>query len=508
VISRSPYPNSTAMVVFRSKEDDVAKISVSVYVSNFPNSCSTKDLFHQCKQYGHVVDSFIPNKRSKNGAKHSRGVEAELCPAVVLGDECLASKDLSKSIAWVEVEGVLFKLWSNNTFKRIAGRWGELLDIDDQEEACYHSKRLCIQMKSGRRWVPDFVDEPDDKDQEDDMSKEGNFHNNVSGRGAGDSEQGEVPKTLFEYDDKMNNLETKDNKSEASLKFPPGFTPIVSSYMDVKHREGDSVGNSKVGKLYSDVTGRDGISGGSILDMLEEMVKVGQVMGYNMEGCKSNTAEIIGSQGVEEETKMENMNLLCVRLCWGNLDFEYAQSDSVGNSGGILCVWDPNSFCKHSVTCSYYIVMVRGVWRSTGHKWKGDVVIMGDFNEVRFKSDRFGSVFNAHAAAIFNTFIRSFGLEEEDGWKDSIGDNSNAMRNLMDKLKDLKKVIHVWNKSNALRDSRSNLISDLELVDSRIDKGYGTAEDVKSRVDLLSKIQDIDKLKSIEMTQKTKVKWL
>ncbi|GKC85193.1 hypothetical protein Tco_1140910 [Tanacetum coccineum] len=72
---------------------------------------------------------------------------------------------------------------------------------------------------------------------------------------------------------------------------------------------------------------------GSILDMLDEMVKVGQVMGYNMEGCKSNMADIIRSQGVEEETKMENMNLLCVRMCWGNLDFEYARSDSVGNSG-------------------------------------------------------------------------------------------------------------------------------------------------------------------------------
>nr|GEY20920.1 reverse transcriptase domain-containing protein [Tanacetum cinerariifolium] len=427
-------------------------------------------------------------------AKHSGGVEAESCPAVVLGDECLASKDLSKSlvarvkefaslanlkvalcnegfvdmkitymgelwvllefgslesinlfqvnqsvrswfscinqvvldfavdgrIAWVEVEGVRFKPWSNNTFKRIASRWGELLDIDDQEEACYHPKCLCIQMKLGRSilenfkiihrgkafwirasetpgWVPDFADEPDDEDQEDDMLKEGNFHNNVSGRGGGDSEQGEVPETLFEYDgieknvemkdgtkeqdiqsadpfqiypllDKMNNLETKYNKSEASLKFLPGFTPIVSSDMDVKHGEGDSFGNSKVRKLYSYVTGPDGKqtirngkeesansitsghfkiskiprTGGSILDMLEEMVKVGQVMGYNMEGCKPNMAEIIGSQGVDE----------------------------VGNSRGILCVWDLNSFCKHSVTCSDYFVMVRVSEKETWLSWE------------------------------------------------------------------------------------------------------------------------------------------
>nr|GFC25192.1 RNA-directed DNA polymerase, eukaryota [Tanacetum cinerariifolium] len=50
----------------------------------------------------------------------------------------------------------------------------------------------------------------------------------------------------------------------------------------------------------------------------------------------------------------------------GNLAFEYAQSDSVGNSGGILCVWDSNSFVKHNVTRSDYFVMLRGVWRMTG----------------------------------------------------------------------------------------------------------------------------------------------
>ncbi|GJY10753.1 phospholipase-like protein [Tanacetum coccineum] len=54
---------------FRSKEDDVAKISTSIFVLNFPDSVSAKDLFHSCKQYGHVVDSFIPMKRLKDGKR-------------------------------------------------------------------------------------------------------------------------------------------------------------------------------------------------------------------------------------------------------------------------------------------------------------------------------------------------------------------------------------------------------------------------------------------------------
>ncbi|GJY13560.1 nucleotide-binding alpha-beta plait domain-containing protein, partial [Tanacetum coccineum] len=54
---------------FRTKEDDVSRISTSIFVSNFPDSCSSKDLFHACKQYGHVVDSFIPSKRAKDGKR-------------------------------------------------------------------------------------------------------------------------------------------------------------------------------------------------------------------------------------------------------------------------------------------------------------------------------------------------------------------------------------------------------------------------------------------------------
>nr|GEY93445.1 hypothetical protein [Tanacetum cinerariifolium] len=52
---------------FRTKEDDVARISTSVFISNILDSVLAKDLFHACKQYGHVVDSFIPYKKDKKG---------------------------------------------------------------------------------------------------------------------------------------------------------------------------------------------------------------------------------------------------------------------------------------------------------------------------------------------------------------------------------------------------------------------------------------------------------
>ncbi|GJR10948.1 RNA-directed DNA polymerase, eukaryota [Tanacetum coccineum] len=44
-------------------------------------------------------------------------------------------------------------------------------------------------------------------------------------------------------------------------------------------------------------------NGGSILDVLEDMVRVGHSMGYNLEGCMKDMESIIGVQGVKEVFK-------------------------------------------------------------------------------------------------------------------------------------------------------------------------------------------------------------
>nr|GFB69738.1 RNA-directed DNA polymerase, eukaryota [Tanacetum cinerariifolium] len=63
-----------------------------------------------------------------------------------------------------------------------------------------------------------------------------------------------------------------------------------------KHIEevSDSVSSSHFKKLEVPKTG------GSILQLLDDVVKVGQVMGYKMEGCMKNMAEIIETQRVKE----------------------------------------------------------------------------------------------------------------------------------------------------------------------------------------------------------------
>nr|GEY47597.1 transposon TX1 uncharacterized [Tanacetum cinerariifolium] len=50
---------------FKSKEDFTGKISKSVFVTNFPEHLTARDLWNVCTAYGKVVDVYIPLKKSK-----------------------------------------------------------------------------------------------------------------------------------------------------------------------------------------------------------------------------------------------------------------------------------------------------------------------------------------------------------------------------------------------------------------------------------------------------------
>ncbi|GJW43033.1 RNA-directed DNA polymerase, eukaryota, reverse transcriptase zinc-binding domain protein [Tanacetum coccineum] len=69
-----------------------------------------------------------------------------------------------------------------------------------------------------------------------------------------------------------------------------------------------------------------------------------------------------------QETKSKKIDLFAIKSLWGNFNFDFVYSPSVGLSGGILCVWNPNVFAKESVTVSDSFVAVRGTWISSSLK--------------------------------------------------------------------------------------------------------------------------------------------
>nr|GEZ67150.1 RNA-directed DNA polymerase, eukaryota [Tanacetum cinerariifolium] len=309
-------------------------------------------------------------------------------------------------IVWMDVEGIPLKLWTHNTFKRIGAKWGVLLELDDQDNTYMHSKRTCLITKSAKKisenfniifhgkiywiranevpgWVPDFLDDGDE-DESDTNSKGGDSINNV------DDSQGDVPQTEFGLEKQSNDILAAEHigQTEPTAEDPFGLYPLINKKMSNKGEGGNS----------------------------------DQTPNYPPGFTPNASDNILKHQ------------------CWGNFGFDFVHGDSVGNSGGILCVWDVNSFRISSHTVLDSFVLTWGMWLKTGkellivsvyaphnlkeklllweyllyviHQWKGEVIIMGDFNEVRFKSDRFGLAFHANGANKFNSFIFNAGLKE------------------------------------------------------------------------------------------------
>nr|GEU32912.1 RNA-directed DNA polymerase, eukaryota [Tanacetum cinerariifolium] len=347
------------------------------------------------------------------------------------------------------VEGVPLKLWSLNSFKRIASKWGDLIDVDDIEESCFHSKRLClftkchtnifetfkiifhgkvywIRAKEVPGWVPEMMEKSDDEEQSIDGSMEGDNNNNDENNVDDKSDTTKIRETVFDE-----SCRQKENKSDdpfdlypllnkntkgmmdkvkevnSSPLYPLGFTPNNETndncgmgensvkcnaeeeinvggggFDNAKSKEyGESHGESmSFGRFKRSEAPR---MGGSFLGLMEEVVKVGQTMGYNMEGV---------------ETKMEKIDMFSIRRCWGGVWIKN------GTDLIIIVVYAPHDSRDKRMLWDYLVHVV--------NQWHGEVVIMGDFNKVRYKSDRFGSNFNEHGVNAFNAFISNAGLEE------------------------------------------------------------------------------------------------
>nr|GFA88516.1 RNA-directed DNA polymerase, eukaryota, reverse transcriptase zinc-binding domain protein [Tanacetum cinerariifolium] len=160
----------------------------------------------------------------------------------------------------------------------------------------------------------------------------------------------------------------------------------------------------------------------------------------------------------------------------------------------IVVVYAPHEASEKSMLWDYLT--------HVSDQWDGEIVMIGDFNEVRYKSERFGSNFKAHDTDIFNSFIHNAGLNEvhlggsaftwchKSATKMTIFDygpipfrfyNYWLEVNGFDKL-----VRDAWNDAPG---ALAKLKEDLKMFDEAIDKGNSPVEMVHKHLETLNKIQ-------------------
>nr|GEV36950.1 putative RNA-directed DNA polymerase, eukaryota, reverse transcriptase zinc-binding domain protein [Tanacetum cinerariifolium] len=322
--------------------------------------------------------------------------------------------------------------------------------------------------------------------------------------------------------------DAKGNGSDSSIPFPSGFTPKQSIFNEVEqvkqsalnHSPSKSLGCSsrilensqKADDHLIPVNlgkGHTHKEGWSILEVLEGMIKVGQTMGFYMEGVHKDMEKIIGSQGDQMETKMDNISDMEVKYLWGNMNFDFIFSDALGFSCGILCVWDHNMFCKEQHIISDNFVALYETWISNKVKillilvyapqvdsykrilctyldllikrWNGESIVMGDFNEVRRVEERWGSSFNMGGAHVFNNFISNVGLIDLQLEAVCLDNHLSDHRPILlrEKLQILKKEICVFVADH--KKNNEGRINDIKVqlsdIDKKLDQG-GASDDI------------------------------
>ncbi|GJV07951.1 RNA-directed DNA polymerase, eukaryota [Tanacetum coccineum] len=151
---------------------------------------------------------------------------------------------------------------------------------------------------------------------------------------------------------------------------------------------------------------------------------------------KSEQPDIVGLQ----ETKCNLVDDSWVEDVWGGNGYGYSQLPAVGNSGGILVIWDTRVFTCKEVIGDDRFIAVKGEWRGKVEdiflvciygphvtrqkvslwdrlaglmsRWRGAWCLFGDLNVVRKNEDRLNSQVNIKEMTDFNDFINEARLVE------------------------------------------------------------------------------------------------
>ncbi|GJS68656.1 putative RNA-directed DNA polymerase, eukaryota, reverse transcriptase zinc-binding domain protein [Tanacetum coccineum] len=447
---------------------------------------------------------------------------------------------VDERIVWLEIEGLPLCAWTTKAFKKVANAWGKPVFIDDDPTENMAIGRVCVKtklkgtisevcsvtiqnvsynvrVKEFTGWVPsleavdDSIKDMESEDSENDEIKssipdmepheEGEIHEKVNepfesqlakeSNSPNEDEkdieanttndeteptwadevfkmQKEEEKQNTVYENQSNSLhnasyENGDIVATSSPSKPPGFGRIQFQSPKL------SQGKSKEGCHSSTNSNRNATSAnsnknatrsqngkshksfratGSLIDAFISHIKMGSVLGYDMEGSKADLKKFIDNIGANE----------------------------------------------------------------------GNYFIFGDFNVVRYASERIGSSFNSRSSNDFNQFLNEGSLYDlplgghaftrisSDGEKLSRLDRFLITDNLATILPNIYATAmdRMISDHRAITLQHSLIDFDAETI---LEAGGGDQVLRKNRQDSLTKLRQLENDDRLDAMQKAKVKW-
>ncbi|GJU23714.1 retrotransposon protein, putative, ty1-copia subclass [Tanacetum coccineum] len=438
-------------------------------------------------------------------------------------------------VIWVDVEGIPFVAWTHNTFKKIS------------------SKVSMIRAREIIGWNPEFILDDNISSSEGEDSED--ICSGVQGQKDVNlfNEENHIVNNEAKSDDPFNiygllNRPIKEMDKEKGISDDPskpsGFTNVVED-VNNENSKGDTEVNgvecprannsvtqegarsveenhhSKLNNGRHHMASNSGVDSSlpkgqcpridsSLLEKMNEFVEIGQAMGFTMEACEQDIANL-----------------------------------TVGNSGGVLCVWDRASFTKINVSISDYFVLVKGVWNAS----KSNLLMIGVYapQEDARKMSKLdiylvsegilcqfpglsGFILSKHLSdhrpimlketstdygpipfKLYHSWLSNKSFEQlvVEFWKQEDVIDTNDMSRFKKKLQLLKHEIKSWVHQNRDLDNakRKDVVKNLESIDKQIVQHGGLEDLLTSRMDLWKKLTDIDVNNGKDLAQKAKVKW-
>nr|GEV50625.1 RNA-directed DNA polymerase, eukaryota, nucleotide-binding alpha-beta plait domain protein [Tanacetum cinerariifolium] len=235
---------------------------------------------------------------------------------------CNAQPDFAakERIVWVDIEEDGYDdLFAR---KRICIKTSQMENILESFKIIVKGKVLWARAKELFVWSPSFKEVPEKVICSDDESIKINEEANSLNNGVEESDSDVVSDTYFgdngedqgfehQHGESYNakdvssdpfniyglldkrTKEVRTTDTTTSISYPPGFTPVNEILASIKKDAPNSVDKSSSKSINNGINLKED---GSILEILEEMITVGQTIGFSMEGSK-DMEKIIETQG-------------------------------------------------------------------------------------------------------------------------------------------------------------------------------------------------------------------